>query len=63
MAKNAVISSNSSHMIGRRCPEGPGGRDCACCGEAPGAGRKAQRRTAKRSERQAVKRAIRDELR
>lgn len=40
-----------SKMIGRTCPDGPGGRDCSCCGQAPGKPRKAARRTAKRAER------------
>lgn len=47
-----------SAMIGKRCPEGPGGRDCACCGQAPGKPRKAARRTAKRSERQEWRKEI-----
>lgn len=51
--------SNVTHMIGTRCPVGPGGRDCACCGEAPGKHRVVQRRTAKRRERQNWKRTVR----
>lgn len=47
-------------MIGRKCPNGPGGRDCTCCGQAPGKERKTVRRTVKRRERQAVQRMIRD---
>lgn len=39
-------------MLGKFCPTGPGGRDCVCCGDAPGKGRKVSRRHAKRSERQ-----------
>lgn len=45
-------------MIGRSCPEGPGGRDCACCGQPPGAKRTKARRTAKRSERQGWRRKV-----
>ena len=39
-------------MLGKFCPTGPGGRDCVCCGDAPGKYRKVSRRHAKRSERQ-----------
>jgi hypothetical protein len=46
-------------MIGRTCPDGPGGRDCHCCGQPPGPGRKTARRRAKRSERQQWKREAR----
>ncbi|MFD4912821.1 hypothetical protein ACFWNR_06315 [Streptomyces virginiae] len=46
-------------MIGRFCPAGPGGRDCTCCGQAPGKDRKTARRRAKRSERQDWKRSTR----
>lgn len=42
-------------MIGKSCPVGPGGRDCTCCGQAPGKARTAARRQAKRRERQAWK--------
>jgi len=38
-------------LIGKKCPEGPGGRDCACCGQPPGAQRKKARRAMKRRER------------
>lgn len=48
-------------MIGKFCPTGPGGRDCVCCGDAPGKTRKAKRRHIKRSERQKVRREIREE--
>lgn len=41
-----------ARMIGRSCPTGIGGRDCVCCGQAPGKPRKAAKRHAKRSERQ-----------
>jgi hypothetical protein len=46
-------------MIGRNCPDGPGGRDCHCCGQAPGRDRKTARRRVKRSERQRWKRTAR----
>lgn len=39
-------------MIGRTCPDGPGGRDCYCCGDAPGLPRKRNKRSKKRGERQ-----------
>ena len=42
-------------MLGRKCPNGPGGRDCACCGQAPGKPRRIARRVMKRRERQAWK--------
>jgi hypothetical protein len=42
-------------MIGRTCPDGPGGRDCHCCGQPPGKTRKTARRRMKRSERNAWK--------
>lgn len=45
-------------MLGKMCPHGPGGRDCACCGDAPGKRRKASRRNAKRRERQSWKREV-----
>lgn len=44
-------------MLGKFCPTGPGGRDCACCGDAPGK-RAKSRRTQKRRERQAWKKAL-----
>ena len=44
-------------MIGKFCPEGPGGSHCTCCGQAPGK-RAAKRRTVKRAERQAWKRDL-----
>lgn len=47
--------NTTTKMIGRGCPEGPGGRDCPCCGQAPGKARKTFKRAAKRSERQAWK--------
>ena len=48
-----------ARMIGKTCPTGPGGRDCPCCGDAPGRARKAARRTAKRRERQSARREVR----
>lgn len=48
-------------MIGRRCPQGPGGRDCVCCGQAPGKARTMARRTRKRVERTAWKRFLRED--
>lgn len=51
-----------ARMIGKTCPEGPGGRDCSCCGQAPGAARKQARRNNKRAKRQLVARQIRNEL-
>jgi len=47
--------NTTTKMIGRKCPEGPGGRDCACCGQAPGKARRNARRYAKRVERAAWK--------
>ncbi len=47
-----------SRMIGRSCPTGPGGRDCVCCGQAPGKDRKRAKRSVKRSERNAWKRGL-----
>lgn len=46
-----------ARMIGQDCPQGPGGRDCVCCGQAPGKHRVIARRRAKRSERQRFKKA------
>lgn len=48
----------NAKMLGARCPDGPGGRDCPCCGQAPGAARKARRRNTKRSERNAWKKEV-----
>lgn len=47
---------SKARMIGRSCPVGPGGRDCVCCGQAPGSSRAKARRTVKRRERQSWKR-------
>lgn len=41
-----------ARMLGTGCPDGPGGRDCYCCGQPPGKGRKMARRASKRRERQ-----------
>lgn len=60
--KEPLVSATQK-MIGRRCAEGPGGRDCACCGQAPGKARTMARRTRKRSERAAWKRSLREETR
>jgi hypothetical protein len=46
-------------MIGRHAPDGPGGRDCHCCGQPPGRQRTTARRRVKRSERNAWKRDTR----
>ena len=45
-------------MIGKSCPDGPGGRNCVCCGQAPGRPRKVARRRVKRRERQQVRREL-----
>lgn len=45
-------------MLGKTCPDGPGGRDCTCCGQAPGIKRKIARRRAKRAERQQWRREV-----
>lgn len=49
------MKNSTTKMIGRTCAVGPGGRDCPCCGDAPGRDRKITRRAAKRSERNAWK--------
>ena len=54
----ALSSPTHAAMLGCSCPYGPGGRDCACCGDAPGKARIAARRKAKRSKRQDFKRSI-----
>lgn len=48
---------NNAPLIGKRIP-GIGGRDCACCNEAPGKARKRDRRVAKRRERQAWRKSL-----
>lgn len=45
-------------MLGKRCPGGPGGRDCRCCGQPPGLQRKRSRREEKRRERQKWRREM-----
>lgn len=45
-------------MLGARCARGPGGKNCACCGQAPGHERDVARRNAKRAERQQVQREV-----
>lgn len=47
-------------MIGDACPCGPGGRDCPCCGDAPGKDRVVARRMNKRRKRQEFKRSLRE---
>lgn len=59
-ALDALSLSSPTHatMIGCTCPSGPGGRDCTCCGDAPGKPRTAARRAKKRSKRQEFKRSL-----
>ena len=47
-------------MIGKKAGQsrGPGGRDCACCGEPPGKNRKIQKREVKRREKQQWKKEV-----
>lgn len=52
------MANTTTKMIGRGCPEGPGGRDCPCCGQPPGKARKIHKRAAKRSERNAWRREV-----
>lgn len=47
------------HMIGCNAPDGPGGRDCHCCGQAPGRNRKTARRRVKRSEKANLRQTLR----
>lgn len=56
---NSLYLATKDKMVGRDCPEGPGGRDCYCCGQAPGKARKVARRSAKRAERNSWKAEIR----
>ena len=60
-ALDALSLGSPTHatMIGCTCPNGPGGRDCVCCGDAPGKPRAAARRAKKRSKRQEFKRSLR----
>ena len=51
----ALNSPTHTAMVGCSCPYGPGGRDCVCCGDAPGKARVAARRAKKRSKRQEFK--------
>lgn len=37
-----------ANMIGKFCPDGPGGRDCSCCGQPPGIKRTRAKRAKKR---------------
>lgn len=55
----SLSSPTRAIMIGCTCPHGPGGRDCTCCGDAPGKPRTAARRAKKRSKRQEFKRSLR----
>ena len=50
-----LSSPTHATMIGCTCPYGPGGRDCTCCGDAPGKARAAARRAKKRSKRQELR--------
>ena len=57
---DALALSSPAHatMIGCTCPSGPGGRDCTCCGDAPGKPRTAARRAKKRSKRQELRSSL-----
>lgn len=54
----ALSSPTHAAMVGCSCPYGPGGRDCACCGDAPGKARVAARRAKKRSKRQELRNSL-----
>lgn len=54
----ALASPTHEFMIGCTCPYGPGGRDCVCCGDAPGRSRAAAKRATKRRKRQEFKNAL-----
>lgn len=54
----ALSSPTHAIMIGCTCPYGPGGRDCVCCGDAPGKARVAARRAKKRSKRQELRSSL-----
>lgn len=54
----ALMSPTHATMIGCSCPYGPGGRDCVCCGDAPGKARVAARRAKKRSKRQELRSSL-----
>lgn len=53
-----MSSSTHASMMGKRCPTGTGGRNCTCCGQAPGAARVQARRVLKRRERQSWKKGL-----
>ena len=53
-------AGSTKKLLGNHCPTGIGGRDCACCGDAPGKARKSTWRYVKRSERQQVRMALRE---
>lgn len=54
----ALSSPTHAAMVGCSCPYGPGGRDCVCCGDAPGKARVAARRAKKRSKRQELRNSL-----
>lgn len=54
----SLSSPTRATMIGCSCPYGPGGRDCVCCGDAPGKARVAARRAKKRSKRQELRSSL-----
>lgn len=54
----ALASPTHAAMVGCSCPYGPGGRDCACCGDAPGKARVTARRAKKRSKRQELRNSL-----
>ena len=54
----ALSSPTHATMVGCSCPYGPGGRDCVCCGDAPGKARVAARRAKKRSKRQELRSSL-----
>ncbi len=62
MNANAWSTAATAPMIGTLCPDGPGGRDCACCGQPPGKARTRKRRQRRRAEKQAVKRELRAQM-
>lgn len=41
----------NARMPGKQCPDGPGGRDCTCCGQPPGKWRTVAKRAVKRRDR------------
>ena len=56
--EDSFALSTMDIMIGDACPCGPGGRDCTCCGNAPGKDRVVARRANKRRKRQEFKRSL-----